>query len=131
MARHGRGQGPQRPIRGFRPGKEPPRLRQQRAKQQFGEMNAAQERLVEMFARRTPEESRAMLRRWRVALLVAALALLVPGAALYFWSIIAGVIVHVVAIVLLGLWWRLQRQREALEAMADAVSGPRKGRRRR
>lgn len=71
-----------RQTKGFRPGKEPRRLKKLRARQQFGAVGAAQERLI------------------------------------------------VLAIVLLGLRWRLHRQRETLEAMADAVSG-RPGRKRR
>lgn len=123
MARHGRGSGPQRPMKGFRPGKEPPEIKKRRAKQQFGEVNAAQERLIEVFAERTPEESRVLMRRWRIALLAAALVLGILGAALYAWSIIAGVIVHVLAAIALFLGWRLHRQRDDLEAMANAVSG--------
>ncbi len=108
---------------GFRPGKEPPRIRKQRAKQEFGEVNAAQERLIEAFAERTPEQSRALLRRWLVGLLAGAIVLAVLGAVLYGWSVIAGVVVHVIAAVLLFVWWRIRRQRADLEAMADVVAG--------
>jgi Flp pilus assembly protein TadB len=125
-----RGQGPQRQVKGFRPGKEPPRLRKQRAKQQFGEMNAAQERLVEFFAERSPDEARALMGRWRLALLLGAVLLGVVGAALYSWSTVAGIIVHVLAVIVLVLWWQIRRQREALETMADQVGG-RPGKRRR
>jgi Flp pilus assembly protein TadB len=125
-----RGQGPQRQVKGFRPGKEPPRLRKQRAKQQFGEMNAAQERLVEFFAERSPDEARALMGRWRLALLLGAILLGVAGAALYSWSTVAGIIVHVLAVIVLVLWWQIRRQREALETMADQVGG-RPGKRRR
>lgn len=122
MAR-GPGGGPQRPIKGFRPGKEPPQLRKQRAKQQLGDMNAAQERLVELFASRTPDESRALMRRWRIGLLTAAIVLAVAGVPAYAWSVIAGVVLHVLAAAVAVVWWRLWRQREGLEAMAEAVSG--------
>ena len=122
MARN-RGQGPQRQIKGFRPGKEPPRLRKQAAKQQFGDLSPSQARMVEMFAERTPDEARALIRRWRIWLLAGAIALAVLAAGLFIWSTIAGVIVAILALVVLFLWLRLHRQREGLEAMADAVSG--------
>lgn len=128
MARPPAGQGPRRPMKGFRPGKEPPELRKRRAKQQFGDVNPAQERLIEAFAGRTPEEARAMMRRWRIGLLVAGIALSILGVVLYGWSIVAGVIVHILAAIAFFLWMRLHRQRGDLEAMADVVSGqgPRK-----
>ncbi len=127
-----RGQGPQRQVKGFRPGKEPPQLRKQAARQQFGEVNAAQERLIEFFAERSPDESRALMKRWRLALLVGAAALAVLGVVLFSWSTVAAVIVLVLAGVVLFLWWQLRRQREALETMADQVGGgPGRGRRRK
>ncbi len=64
-----RGQGPQQQIKGFRPGKEPPGLRKAHAKKQFGDMNAAQERMVELFAERSPEESRKLISRWKTGAL--------------------------------------------------------------
>jgi Flp pilus assembly protein TadB len=130
MAR-GRGQGPQRPIKGFRPGKEPPELRKRRAQEQFGELSGAQRQLVEVFANRTPDESRALIRRWTVGLLAAALVFLVAAAALFLWSTVAGAVVGVLAVILLVLWWRVRSQRDALETMADTVSGPGRGRRKR
>lgn len=131
MARHGKGQGPQRPMKGFRPGREPPQLKKQRAKQQFGDVSASQERLIELFAERSPDEARKLMRRWRVGFLAGGLALAVLGAVLYLWSPIAVVVAEIMALVLLVLWWRLHRQRDALEAMADAVSGPGKGKRKK
>ncbi len=118
-----RGQGPQPQIRGFRPGKEPPQLKKQRAKQQFGEVSATQEKLIEMFAERTPDESYRMMRNWRVAFLSAGIVLLILGAVLFAWSVVAGVIVEVIAGAVLFLWWRFHRQRAAFEAMAATVSG--------
>jgi Flp pilus assembly protein TadB len=117
------GQGPQRPVKGFRPGKEPPQLKKQRAKQQFGQVSGSQERLIEFFANRSPEEARRLMGRWRIGLLAGALVLAVLGLVLYGWSVVAAVIVHVLAGVALFLWWQLRRQRPQLEAMADAVSG--------
>ena len=117
------GQG-QRPIKGFRPGKEPPELRKQRAKQQYGEVSGAQKQLIELFAERTPEESRALIRRWTLGLLAGSVALAVLAAALFVWSTVAGVIVGILALVLLVLWWRLRSQRGDLEQLVDTVSGP-------
>lgn len=119
MARRGRGS--QRQVKGFRPGKEPPRLRKQQAKRELGEVTAAQERLLEVFSSRTPAESRALMRRWRMGLFAAGAMLLVAGALLYGWSVIAGVGVHVLAALALVVGWRLHRQRETLGAMADLV----------
>ena len=131
MARPGGGQqGPQRPIKGFRPGKEPPQLRRQQARQQFGNVDPNQQRLIDMFVDRTPEEARSMMRLWRGGLLGGAIAMAVLGALLYGWSVIATVIAFVLAIVLLVVWYRLHSQRAALEALADAVGGA-KGRRKK
>lgn len=131
MSRRGRGQAPQRPVKGFRPGREPPQVRKQQAKRQFGKVDARQERLIEMFAERSPTESRQLMRRWRAGLLTGTILLGILGALLYNWSVVAGVASHIAAGVVLFFWWRLYRQRDALEAMADAVSGPTRGRRKR
>ena len=131
MGRQGKGRIPQQPIKGFRPGKEPPRVRTQQAKQQLGKVSPAQERLMEMFAQRTPAESRAMIRRWGITLLAVAVALAILGAVLYVWSVVAGVVVHVLAGVVLAVWWRVRRQRADLEALAEAVGGGGKGKPRR
>ena len=110
-------------MRGFRPGKEPPHLRKQQAKQQFRDLSPTQEKLVEMFAERTPDEARAMVRRWTTTLAVLTLLVAAIAVALFFWSIVAGVIVALIAAVLLYFWLRLRAQREAFEAMADAIGG--------
>lgn len=123
MARQGRPGGPQQPMRGFRPGKEPPQLRKQQAKQQFRDLSPTQEKLVEMFAERTPDQARAMVRRWTTTLLVLTVVVAALAVALFFWSVVAGVIVALVAAVLLYFWLRLRGQRAAFEAMADAISG--------
>lgn len=127
MAR-GRGRGQQRPVRGFRPGKEPPQLRKQRAHQQIGgDANWAQKQLIDALADRSPAEARTMMRRWQVGALAVALALAVLGGLLYMWSIPAGVVVHVIAVAVLVLWLQLRRKRKDFEAMAELVSGgPRK-----
>lgn len=120
-------------VPGFRPGKEPPHLRKQRAKQQFGDVSPTQERLIELFAERTPEQARMLIRRWSLGALIGAIVLAVLGLVLLTWSIIAGVIVLILSGGILFLWWRLKRQQAALEEMADAVSGrgPNRGRPRR
>ena len=116
---------PQRPMKGFRPGKEPPQLKKQRAKQQFGDLSGTQEQLVELFAERTPEESRALIRRWLLGLLAGTIVVAIAAVALAFWSTIAAIVAGVLAAVLFGLWWRLRSQREAFEEMADTVAGKR------
>jgi Flp pilus assembly protein TadB len=125
----GGGRHRQQPIRGFRPGKEPPELRKQRARAQLGgHPNWAQKQLVDALADRTPAEAQALMRRWRIGLLAAAVALLVVGSALYVWSIIAGIVAHVLVLGLLLLWFQLRRKREDFEAMARLVSGSPPGR---
>lgn len=119
MARQGRQ--PRRQVRGFRPGKEPPHLRKRMAKQDLGQMSAGQERLADLFASRSSAEGRALVRRWIVGMLTAAVVLLVAGALLYAWSVVAGVLVHVLALLALFVWWQLGRQREGLNAMADTL----------
>ena len=126
MARQ-QGQGPRQPIKGFRPGKEPPRLRQQQARQQLGEMGAAQEKLVELFADRSPAEARKLIGRWTTGTLVMALVLAALAGALLTWSLVAGLVVAALAVVALVLWWRLRGQRAALESLAEMVGGGRGG----
>jgi Flp pilus assembly protein TadB len=126
MARSRRGRGHQQPVRGFRPGKEPTQLRKQRAKQQLGsDANWAQKRLVESLAERTPEQARAMMGRWRLALLAVVVVLAILGGVLYVWSMVAGIIVHVIAAAVLLFWFQLRRKRRDFEALADMVSGGR------
>jgi Flp pilus assembly protein TadB len=126
MARGRRGRGHQQPVRGFRPGKEPAQIRKQRAKQQLGsDANWAQKRLVESLAERSPEQARAMMGRWRLALLVAAIVLAIVGGVLYAWSVVAGIVVHVLAVGVLLFWFQLRRKRADFEALADMVSGRR------
>lgn len=126
MARDRRGGGRQQPMKGFRPGKEPAQLRKQRAKAQLGDASWAQKQLIDVVADRSPEEARAMMRRWRTVALVVAIALLAAGLALYRWSVAAGVVVHVLAVAALVLWFRLHRQRAHFEALVDLVGGRRR-----
>ncbi len=118
-------------VKGFRPGKEPPQLKKQRAKQQYGQVTGTQERLIELFAERTPEQSRRLIRGWLRGLLAGAIVLLVAAGVLVLWTLVATAIVGVLGLVVLWLWWRLHRQREAFEAMADTVAGGRLGKRKR
>lgn len=128
MARRDRRTGPQPQIRGFRPGKEPAHLRKQRARQQMvGDVSGAQEKLMDLFAEKGPEESRALIRRWQLGLLIGALVLAILGAALYFWAVTAGVVVHVLAAGVLFLWWQVRRKQKDLEAVADLVAGRQPG----
>jgi len=115
-------------VKGFRPGKEPTEIRKQRAKKQFGEVSASQERLIEMFAERSPEEARTLLRRWKLGLLAAGLVLAVVGGFLFLWSLAAGIVLEILAVIAMVLWWRIQGQSQTLEAMVEAVSRPGGGR---
>lgn len=114
----------QRPVKGFRPGKEPPELKKRRAKEQFGDVTGMQERLIELFAERSPEASRRLVRRWVVGLLAGAIALAAAAVVLYLtWSTIAAVITAVLAVLVAVMWWRIRSQQPDLETMIDAVSG--------
>jgi len=128
MARNRGGGGQGRPVRGFRPGKEPAQLRKQRAKAQLGsEGNWAQKRMIDTFGDRTPNEIRAMMKRWRAVIIGLAAALAVLGAFLYGWSVVAGLSAHILALGLFFVWFQLLRKRAQFEAMADLVG--RKGKR--
>lgn len=115
-------------MRGFRPGKEPKQLRKRAAKQQFGEMNAAQERMLELFSERTPEESRRLLARWRLWSLVGGVILSALSVAAWSWNWIAGLVVGVLAAGVFFVHLRMRAQRAGLEAMADAAAGGRRKR---
>ena len=134
MARNQRRQGgPQPHVPGFRPGKEPPRLRQQQMKQQFGNATPSQRRMLEVFSGRTPEQGRALIRRWLMGALVAAIVLGVLAGLLMTWSVWVGAIVLILAVALLWVWFRLRKQRAEFEQLADMVgiggSGPKVSRR--
>lgn len=108
-------------MKGFRPGKEPPELKRRRAKARLpADASWIQEQTVEAVAGRSPAEVRRMVRRWLVGLLVGAVVLAVGGALLYSWSVVAGVVVHVLTAALLVLAYRLWRQGPGLVEMAES-----------
>jgi len=117
-----KGQGPQQSIKGFRPGKEPPELRKAHAKKQFGDLSAGQERMVELFAQRSPEESRKLISRWKTGALAAGVLLSVLTVLAWMWTWIAGAVVGVLAGVVFFLYLRLRAQTAQLEQMADTVA---------
>ncbi|MEX2471613.1 MAG: hypothetical protein WEA34_05505 [Gemmatimonadota bacterium] len=117
-----RGQGPQQHVKGFRPGKEPPELRKAHAKKQFGDMNAAQERMVELFSERSPEQSRKLISRWKTGAFVAGVVLSILTVLAWMWTWIAGTIVGVLAGVVFFVYFRLRAQTAQLEQMADTVA---------
>jgi len=106
-------------------------MRKRRAEQQLGgDANWAQKQLIDALADRSPAEAKTMMRRWQMGLLAAAVIIAVLGGLLYMWSIVAGVVVHVIAIALFVLWFQLRRKQRDFEAMAELVSGgPRKKKR--
>ncbi len=121
-----RGGGGSPRTKGFRPGKEPPQLRKRAVKQQFGEMNAAQERMLDLFADRSPAESKKMLGRWRLWTFLGGAVLSVLSVLAWSWHWIAGVVVGLLAAAVFFLHLRLRSQRASLEAMADMAAGGRR-----
>lgn len=117
-----KGRGPQRQVKGFRPGKEPPHLKRKMAKAQLGkDASWAQKQTVEAIAGRSPAEVRAMVRRWSLGLGAAGVVLIVLGFVLYGWSWPVGAVVQVVAVVALFLAFRVRKQGPGLEEMADSL----------
>jgi len=112
----------QEPVRGFRPGKEPAQLRKQRVKEQIGEGNWAQQKLIDTLADRTPQEARQMMGRWRTGALVAAVVLTALAVLLFLWSIFAGIAMALIATAAFVIWFRLRTQQASFEALADIVS---------
>lgn len=115
--------GGQRPqIKGFRPGKAPAHLKKQQAKAQLGkDASWAEKQTVEAVAGRTPEEVREMVRKWTVGLSAGGAILGVGGFFLYGWSMVAGVVVHLLAGGALFLAYRIQKQGAALAEMAKSM----------
>lgn len=121
MGGEGRGRN-RRPIDGFRPGKEPGHLQKRRAKARLGEdASWAQEKMIDAVGDQSPDQVRAMVKRWLRVLLAAALALAVLGALLYPWSVVAGVAVHVLALGAAFFWFRLRTKREEFVKTAEWV----------
>lgn len=114
--------GPQRAVKGFRPGKEPVQLKRQRAKSELGkDASWVQKQTVEAIAGQSREGVRAMVRRWSIGLAIGGVLVTVGGAFLYAWSTVAGVAVHIAAAVLLFLAYRIRKQGPGLEQMADSL----------
>jgi hypothetical protein len=112
----------QRPqVKGFRPGKAPPRLRKKQAKERLGEMNALQSRMVDLFAERSPAESRKLIGRWVTGMLIGGIVLSILAVLAWRWTWIAGVPVSILAGVVLFGYLRLRAQRAQLEEMAETV----------
>lgn len=121
MAAKKRG-GPRPAAKGFRPGKEPPHLKKQRAKAQLPkDATWAQKQAVEALAGRDPREVRRMVQMWSGGLIVGAVLLAVLGVFLYGWAVPAGVAVHVLAAGLLFLGVRLRKQGAGLVEMAERL----------
>ncbi len=109
-------------MKGFRPGKEPAHLKKQMAKARLGsDASWLQKQTVEAVAGRSPQDVRAMVRKWRLALVAGALLLAVLGVFLYTWSVTAGVVVHVLTVGLLFLAYRLGRQGQRLAELAQSL----------
>ena len=117
-----KGGGHQRPMKGFRPGKEPAHLKKQRAKAQLGkDASWSQKRAVDAIAGRSPQEVHKMVQGWSRGLIAGALVLAIVGAFLYSWAVPAGVAVHVVSAGLLLLGYRIGKQGAGLADMADTL----------
>jgi len=115
-------QGGQPSIKGFRPGKAPPQLKKRQAKAQLGsDATWAQKQTVEAVAGKTPQEVRAMVRKWSLGLVVAGVLLAVGGVFLYGWAVAAGVVVHELAAGRFFLAWRVRKQGEGLEQIAKSL----------
>jgi Flp pilus assembly protein TadB len=121
----GGGRQPTRPIKGFRPGREPAHLRKRQAKAQLGDdASWAEKQAVELVADRSPGEVRSVMKRWIWGLLAATVVLAVAGTLLYAWALWAGIVVHLLAAAAGFLWYRMRRQRDRLVQMAEAFGKP-------
>lgn len=121
-----RGQQPQ--VKGFRAGKQPKSLSKRALKQQMPEMNRAQERLVDLFADRSPEESLKLVGQWHRYSLLAGIVLSVLSVLGWTWSWIAGVLIALPAAAAFFIHLQIRGQRSELEQMAEAVSRATRGR---
>lgn len=114
--------GPRPAAKGFRPGKEPPHLKKQRARAQLPkDATWAQKQTFEALAGRDPREVRRMVQLWSGGLLAGGVILAIVGVFLYGWAVPAGVAVHVLAAVLLFLGVRLKSQGAGLVEMAERL----------
>lgn len=114
--------GPQRSVKGFRPGKEPVQLKRQMAKAQLGkDASWAQKQTVEALAGRSRSEVQRLVRRWSLGLGLGGLLLAVLGFFLYGWLWPVAAVVHVLAVVLFFLAYRIRKQGPGLEEMADSL----------
>lgn len=117
-----KGGGHQRPMKGFRPGKEPVGLKKQRAKAELGkDASWAQKRAVDAIAGRSPQEVRKTVQTWSRGLIAGGVLLAIVGVFLYSWAVPAGVAVHVVSAGLLFLGYRIGKQGAGLADMAGTL----------
>lgn len=121
MGRRGGGRG-QGHMKGFRPGKEPAHLKKRAAKARLGEdAGRTQEWLVEALVDHGPEGIKRTMGRWSLVLLILAFFLAAGGVPAYRWSLFAGIGIYVLAVVCLFFWYRLRKQREAVDRMARSL----------
>jgi len=62
-----------------------------------------------------------MVRKWSQGLIVGGVLLSLLGIALFAWSLVAGVVVQVIAIVVLFLAYRLRKQGQGMVDMAESL----------
>ncbi|MFG0304661.1 MAG: hypothetical protein ACF8Q5_00455 [Phycisphaerales bacterium JB040] len=115
-------------MKGFRPGKQPKGMTKQALKRQMPEMNRAQERMVDLFMDKSPEEAKKILARWRRTALAAGIVLSLLAVLAGSWNLIAGVVVGLLAAIVFFAYLRMKAQRPQLEALADQVSRAKRGR---
>ncbi len=92
------------------------------AKQRMGEMSSAQERMVDLFADRSPAESRKLISRWVTWTLVGGIVLTILSVLAWMWTWIAGIPLTIAAGAVFFSHIRLRAQRSQLEQMAEMVA---------
>jgi fatty acid desaturase len=92
------------------------------AKQRMGEMSAAQERMVDLFADRSPAESRKLISRWVTGTLIGGIVLASLSVLAWMWTWIAGIPLTIAAGAVFFSHIRLRAQRAQLEEMAEVVA---------
>lgn len=127
MGRRSKGRG-QQPVKGFRPGKQPKGMTKQALKRQMPEMNRAQERMVDLFMDKSPEEARKILAGWRRTALAAGIVLSLLAVLAGSWNLIAGAVVGLLAAIAFFSYLRMKAQRPQLEELAEQVSRAKRGR---